>query len=230
MSLMPAAAATSKIKLGVMAITPWELHPLKMANAIHTLNQYSGGRGIVSISGGGGVLGAIGWRISKDGPTWPLKDPVSLARMPERKVRGLTECIEILNLSRSGKMTFNYDGELFQVTRPFQNTWDQTHDPFFIYGCCSGPMMIRAGARLADGVFLSDYTVDMMPGAIENLEKGFSKREWPHDDFRLNNIWAWHVKEDKQASRIEGKNELIWRGAIAAKQAAHIRPHVEGTA
>jgi len=227
MALMPAAAATSKIKLGIMAITPWELHPLKMANATHTLNQYSNGRAIVSISGGGGVLGAIGWRIHKDGPVWPVKDPVTLARMPERKVRGLIECIEVLNLSRSGKMTFQYDGEIFQVTRPFQNTWDQETDPFFIYGCCSGPMMIRAGARLADGVFLSDYTVDMMPHAIENLEKGFEKRKWPRDNFRLNNFWAWHVKEDKEVSRIEGKNELIWRGAIVAKYAHEIRPHVD---
>jgi len=227
MSLMPAAAATSRIKLGIMAITPWELHPLKMANAAHTLNQFSNGRAIVSISVGGGVLGALGWRIHKDGPVWPMKDPVTLARYPERKVRGLIECIEILNLSRSGKMTFQYDGEIFQVTRPFQNTWDQSDDPFFIYGCCSGPMMIRAGARLADGVFLSDYTVEMMPAAIENLDEGFARREWPKDNFRLNNFWAWHIKNDKEKSRIEGNNELIWRGAIAAKYAHHIRPHVD---
>lgn len=227
MSLMPAAAATSRIKLGVMAVTPWELHPLKMANATHTLNQFSNGRAMVSISGGGGVLGAIGWRIHKDGPVWPLKDPITLARFPERRVRGLIETIEILNLFRSGRMNFQYNGEIFQVTRPFQNTWDQSGEPFFIYGCCSGPMMIRAGARLADGVFLSDYTLDMMPSAIENLEKGFAKRQWPKDNFRLNNFWAWHIKEDKKKSFVEGKNELIWRGAIAAKYADHIRPHVD---
>ena len=227
MSLMPAAAATSTIKLGVMAVTPWEFHPLKMANATHTLNQYSGGRAIVSVSGGGGVLGAIGWRIHKDGPVWPFKDPVTLARYPERRVRGLIETIEILNLFRSGKMTFSYDGEIFQITRPFQNTWDRDNEPFFIYGCCSGPMMIRAGARIADGVFLSDYTPEMMPVAHENLEQGFAKREWPRDNFRLNNFWAWHIKADKEKSRIEGKNELIWRGAIAGKFAHDIRPHVD---
>lgn len=230
MSLMPAAAATSRIKLGVMAITPWELHPLKMANATHTLNQYSNGRALVSISGGGGVLGAIGWRVHKDGPVWPLKDPVTLARYPERRVRGLIETIEILNLFRSGRMTFNYDGEIFQITRPFVNKWDKSDNPFFIYGCCSGPMMIRAGARMADGVFLSDYTPEMMPLAIEHLEQGLAKREWPRDKFRLNNFWAWHIKEDVEKSRIEGKNELIWRGAIAGKNAAEIRPHVDSDA
>jgi hypothetical protein len=88
-------------------------------------------------------------------------------------------------------------------------------------------MMLRAGARLADGVFLSDYTVEMMPTAIENLDEGFAKREWPKDNFRLNNFWAWHIKNDKEKSRLEGNNELIWRGAIAAKYAHHIRPHVD---
>ncbi len=227
MALMPAAAATSKIKLGVMAVTPWELHPLKMANATHTLNQYSNGRAMVSVSGGGGVLGAIGWRIHKDSPIWPRKDPLTQARYPERRVRGLQECLEILNLFRSGKLTFKYDGEIFQITRPFQNNWDKSDHPFFIYGCCSGPMMIRAGARYADGVFLSDYTVDMLPIALENLAQGFAKREWPHDQFRLNNFWAWHIKADPEVSRIEGQRELIWRGAIAGKQAHDIRPHVD---
>ena len=59
MTLMPAAAATSKILLGPLAVSPWELHPLKMANALLTLNEYSNGRGMVAISGGGGVLGAV---------------------------------------------------------------------------------------------------------------------------------------------------------------------------
>jgi 5,10-methylenetetrahydromethanopterin reductase len=63
MTLMPAAAVTSKIILGPLAVSPWELHPLKMANSLLTLNEASNGRGMVGISGGGGVLGALGWKI-----------------------------------------------------------------------------------------------------------------------------------------------------------------------
>ena len=214
MALMPAAEATTQIKLGPLAVSPWELHPLKMANSLLTLNQHSKGRGMVAVSGGGGVLGAIGWRINKDGPVWPLKDPVTQARYPERRVRGLQECIEVLNLARSGKMVFNYDGEIFQVTRPFKHDWHTAETGPIIYGCCSGPMMIRTGARIADAIQLSDYTVDMMPHAIENLEKGFETRQWPRDDFRIGNFWAWHIKEDADASWAEARRELILRGYL----------------
>ncbi|MGI9290604.1 MAG: LLM class flavin-dependent oxidoreductase [Gammaproteobacteria bacterium] len=226
MALMPAAAVTSKILLGTLAVTPWEMHPLKMANALLTLNQHSKGRAMVAISGGGGVLGAMGWRIHKDGPTWPIKDEAKGQRYPERRVRGLIECIEVLNLARSGKMAYKYDGEIFQITRPFQMGWDDSETGPLIYGCCSGPMMIRAGARLADGIQLSDYTPDMMPEANENLAKGFEKREWPKDKFRVGNFWAWHIKKDEQASLKEARRELIWRGAIAGKSEHEIRPHV----
>jgi 5,10-methylenetetrahydromethanopterin reductase len=227
MALMPAAAVTSNIKLGALAVSPWELHPLKMANALLTLNQHSNGRALVAISGGGGVLGCLGWRLSKDGPVWPIKDPVSQARYPERRVRGVQEAIEVINLARSGKMAFSYDGEIFQVTRPFQHDWHTAAEGPFIYGCCSGPMMIRMGARIADGIQLSDYTPDMMPVAVENLAKGFETREWPKDQFRVGNFWAWHIRADKAASMREARRELIWRGAIAGKFAHDIRPHVD---
>ncbi len=226
MALMPAASATSKIKLGTLAVSPWELHPLKMANALLTLNQHSNGRGMIAISGGGGVLGAVGWRLDKEGPVWPFKDPVTLARYPERRVRGVQEAIEVINLARSGKMTFSYDGEIFQITRPFQHGWHTAEEGPLIYGCCSGPMMIRMGARSADGIQLSDYTPEMMPVATENLAKGFEKREWPSDHFRLGNFWAWHIKENKEASLKEARRELIWRGSIAGKNHAEIKDHL----
>jgi len=200
---------------------------LKMANALLTLNEFSDGRGMVAISGGGGVLGAIGWRLHKEAAIWPLKDPVSQARYPERRVRGVQECIEVLNLARSGKMAFSFDGELFQITRPFKHDWATAETGPLIYGCCSGPMMIRMGARIADGIQLSDYTTDMMPVAMDNVRKGFEKREWPSDNFRIGNFWAWHIKRDKEVSFREARRELIWRGAIAGKFAHDIRPHVD---
>ena len=62
--MAPAALATSKIKLAALAVSPWEMHPLKMANALLTLNEISNGRAAVALSGGGGVLGACGWKIN----------------------------------------------------------------------------------------------------------------------------------------------------------------------
>jgi 5,10-methylenetetrahydromethanopterin reductase len=44
LSLIPAAQQTSKILLGPLAVSPFEMHPLKMANALLTLNELSDGR------------------------------------------------------------------------------------------------------------------------------------------------------------------------------------------
>jgi alkanesulfonate monooxygenase SsuD/methylene tetrahydromethanopterin reductase-like flavin-dependent oxidoreductase (luciferase family) len=226
LTLVPAAQATSRIILGALAVSPWEMHPLKMANTLLTLNEMSNGRAMIGISGGGGVLGACGWKLSKDGPIWPIKDELKGNRYPERRVRGVQECIEALELTRSGKMTFSYDGEIFQITRPFVMEYAKADGPL-IYGCCSGPMMIRMGAREADGIQFSDFTVAMMPEAMENVQAGLAKREKPADAFRVGNFWAWHIKKDRDISMYEARRELIWRGAIAAKYDYDIRPHVD---
>ncbi len=223
LALAPAATATSKIILGCLAVSPWELHPLKMANAVLTLNEMSQGRAMVAISGGGGVLGACGWKISKDGPIWPIKPDATAPRYPERRVRGVRECIEVLQLARAGKLVYSYDGEIFQITRPFIMDWAKADGPL-IYGCCSGPMMLRMGARLADGVQISDATPDMIPNAMENVRAGLAKREVAADNFRIGNFWAFHIKADKEVSYYEARRELIWRGAIAARYAHEIRP------
>jgi alkanesulfonate monooxygenase SsuD/methylene tetrahydromethanopterin reductase-like flavin-dependent oxidoreductase (luciferase family) len=121
----------------------------------------------LAVSGGGGVLGACGWKLSKDAPMWPFKSDKDV-RYPERRVRGVRECIDVIELARSGEMVYSYDGEMFQVSRPFQMEYASSDDPL-IYGCCSGPQMIRMGARVADGIQVSDFTVEMMPAAMNNV-------------------------------------------------------------
>jgi len=226
LSLAPAVQATSKILLGPLAVSPWELHPLKMANSLLTLNEMSGGRAILAVSGGGGVLGAMGWKISNDAPMWPLRNPVKGDRSPDRRVAGVRECIEFLQIARSGKMTYSFDGDVFQVTRPFVMEYATADGPL-IYGCCSGPMMIRMGAKVADGIQVSDFTVDMIPETLENMRLGLSRREVPAEDLRFGNFWAWHIKQDESAALYEARRELIWRGAIAGKNAHDIRPHLD---
>jgi alkanesulfonate monooxygenase SsuD/methylene tetrahydromethanopterin reductase-like flavin-dependent oxidoreductase (luciferase family) len=220
-SLVPVAQATSRILVGPLAVSPWEMHPLKMANSVLTLNELADGRAMVAISGGGGVLGACGWKISKDAPTWPFKSEKG-DRYPDRRVRGVRECIEVIELASSGEMAYSYDGEMFQVTRPFQMEYAGSDGPL-IYGCCSGPQMIRMGARIADGIQVSDFTVEMMADAMENVQAGLEKRERPTDDFRVGNFWAWHIKKDRDVSMYEARRELIWRGAIVAKYEDELR-------
>jgi alkanesulfonate monooxygenase SsuD/methylene tetrahydromethanopterin reductase-like flavin-dependent oxidoreductase (luciferase family) len=227
LSLAPAAAATSRITLGMLAVSPWELHPLKMANALLTLNEMSNGRALIAVSGGGGILGAIGWRAAKDGPVWPGHHPVKKTRYPDRRVRGVRECLDILIQARSGEFAPGYDGGTFVISRPFIMNWAKSDGPL-IYSCSSGPQMIRMGARVADGIQVSDFTVDMLPEVRENIEAGLAKRETPPEDFRFGNFWAWHIKETRDASMYEARRELIWRGAVIGKEEEILRKFITG--
>jgi alkanesulfonate monooxygenase SsuD/methylene tetrahydromethanopterin reductase-like flavin-dependent oxidoreductase (luciferase family) len=220
-ALVPVAQATSTILLGPLAVSPWEMHPLKMANSVLTLNEIANGRAMLAISGGGGVLGACGWKIGNDAPIWPFKSEKG-DRYPERRVRGVRECMEVIELASSGKMVYSYDGEMFQVTRPFQMEYANSDGPL-IYGCCSGPQMIRMGARIADGIQVSDFTVENITDATENIQAGLAKREKSVNDFRIGNFWAWHIKKDREVSMYEARRELIWRGALVARYEDELR-------
>jgi len=222
LSLAPVAAATSKLIIGPLAVSPWEMHPLKMATAILTLNEMANGRAMIGVSAGGGPLGAIGWKASNDGPAWPFQHPVKRTSEPDRRVRGMRECIEVLEIARSGEFVMGYDGGLFVIRRPFGMAWAKCSGPL-LYGCCSGPQMLQLGGRICDGIQLSDFTVEMMPAAMENLRKGLAKRETPAEDFRIGNFWAWHIKKDREASMYEARRELIWRGAIIGQVAEELR-------
>lgn len=227
LSLAPVAAATSKLIIGPLAVSPWEMHPLKMANTLLTLNEMSDGRAMIGVSAGGGLLGALGWRASNDGPVWPYQDPIKRTIEPDRRVRGMRECIEILEIARSGKFAMSYDGGLFVVRRPFGMAWAKAPGPL-IYGCASAPQMIRMAARVADGLQFSDFTADHMPEAMKNVQAGLAKRDSSAtvaaEDFRVGNFWAWHIKKDREVSMYEARRELIWRGAIIAQKREDIRP------
>jgi len=221
LSLAPAAAATSKILLGPLAVSPWEMHPLKMANAVLTLNEMSQGRGMVAVGGGGSLIGAIGWKTSAEAETWPTRHPVKGTRFPDRRVRAVRETLDVMKIARKGEICMKYPGEVFEVNRPFIMDWAE-HDGPLLYSCSSGPMMIRMGGQHADGIQLSDYTPDMMPMCMENVQKGMDRREEKPDDFRIGNFWAFHIKKDSEASYWEARRELYVRGGIVGAEREQI--------
>ncbi|MDJ0926004.1 MAG: LLM class flavin-dependent oxidoreductase [Gammaproteobacteria bacterium] len=223
---VPAAEVTSKILIGPLAVSPWELHPLKMANALLSLNEIAAGRAMIAIGGGGGVFGAIGWKADPDGDAWPIKLPTQVMRTPPRRVRGVREAIEVLKLARSGQMQMGYPGGVFDINRPFQMAWAEHGGPL-VYGACSGPGMIRMGARVADGIQFSDFTVDMMPEAMDNVRAGLAKRDEPAENFRIGNFWAWHIKPERDVGMWEARRELIWRGAVISKDAEELRHYCD---
>ena len=65
LSLAPLALSTKKILMGPLAVSPFEMHPLKIANALLTLNEMSGGRTVLAMGAGEGNLEAMALKKPK---------------------------------------------------------------------------------------------------------------------------------------------------------------------
>jgi 5,10-methylenetetrahydromethanopterin reductase len=201
-ALAPAALATSRIKLGALAVSPYETHPLKIANALLTLNEISKGRAIVAIGGGGSVMSAIGIKMNPKA---------------QRIVRSVREAVEIVQSVVSGKFSQGYPGEIYKVTRPFRHGWAKAPRAR-VFTCSTGMQMLRMAGRVADGTQMSDVTPEKISHHMDALREGLAERKTPAVDFRIGNFWAWHIKEDREKAMYEARRELVFRGELLPPQ------------
>jgi 5,10-methylenetetrahydromethanopterin reductase len=185
-NFVEAARTTNTIRMGPVAVSPYELHPLKMANALLTLNEISEGRAQIGVGAGdGGTATAMG--------------------MPAvRRVRAARECVEIIEAAATGEPV-NYKGEMYEV-QYYHSSWVTQPRPA-VYVCAGGPQMIRSSARYAQGIYLGDHLpahVARVNDAIKTEQASIGRSD---DSFRLLNFWAWHVKESQDDARDEA---AIW--------------------
>lgn len=184
------AQQSSRIRLGPMAISPAELHPLKMANLLFALNEMSRGRAMIMIGGGGAVAQAMGHKRS-------------------RMIRGARECIEILKRAAPDR-TLNYNGDIYKVWG-YRPAW-HTESPPLIYFGSNHPQSRRLSARIADGLITSDFVVPLMRDFIAQTHADVRAAGHDPHAFRIGNFWAWHIKADAAASMAEARRELMLRG------------------
>jgi hypothetical protein len=74
--------------------------------------------------------------------------------------------------------------------------------------------MLKATVPAADGVMYSDMTRQLIAGAVGATRAALAARDRPAGGYRINNIWAWHVKADRAAARREACRELLLRGLL----------------
>lgn len=200
MAFMPAAAATSEIAMGPVAVSPFEVHPVKIANQLLTLNEYSGGRAKVVVGGGGGAVIAMGLKTDR-------------RTMMPRMVRSVRESIEILQGAASGE-ALNYAGEVFSING-YQASWVTQPAPP-VYAAATKPQMLRMAGRVADGIMLSDATLPRIAECMIDIRTGAERAGRDIEQLRLNNLYTWHVKEDKAAAMAEARAKLFVRGMLEA--------------
>jgi 5,10-methylenetetrahydromethanopterin reductase len=193
--------------MGPIAVSPFELHPLKMAASLLTLNEVSGGRAQIVVGAGGGTATAMG---------------VSL----ERPVRAVRECVEILQAASTGRPV-RYKGEVFEVGW-YNPSWIASSPPV-IYVGANGPQMLRSAARYADGIMVSDFVVSHVESARGIIDESLDECGRSAESFRMNNFWAWHVKESREAAEREARIWLAVRGTLYPKYIRDVLDEEEAT-
>lgn len=193
MCLVPAALATRRVRLGVCVISPWEMHPVKMANSLLTLHEYSNGRAGLVIGGGGEWLARLGIE-------------------PVKRVRAVREAVELVRAGVSGK-PLTYQGELHKVYG-YRPQFGLDQPPPLVYVGANQPQMLHATVPAADGVMYSDMTRQLIAGTVGRTLGALADKNRPADGYRINNIWAWHVKPDPTVARREACRELLLRGLL----------------
>jgi 5,10-methylenetetrahydromethanopterin reductase len=191
-NFVPLAERTTRLRMGPTALSPFEVHPVKMANLLLTLNEISQGRAQIAVGGGGGTLQAMGMK-------------------PARMVRAVRECIEILRLAASGKPV-TYRGEILRMD--WMNTSWSAAPPPALYAAANGPQMLRMGARHADGIMTSDFTVARLKWARDLVDPILDAAGRDPATFPFINFWAWHVKESGEEAQREARTYLMARGTI----------------
>ena len=190
------ALESHTVRMGPVAISPFELHPLKMSNALLTLNELSGGRANLVVGGGGGTMIGMGLK------------PDRRATHP-RMLRGVRECLEFLR-GVSPTTPLSLAGELFQVQN-YLPDW-ATAPPPRLYVAANRPQMLKLAAELGDGVMLSDISLHYIDATIATLREGLVAAARPADSLRINNLLAWHVQPDRKAAFAEARRKLWVRG------------------
>jgi len=193
MCLAALAAQQRELQLGAVPISPYELHPMKIADSLLTLNELSGGRGAITVGGmGHSVMRVTGLK-------------------PERRVRAVRECVEILHAAASAEPV-TYNGEIYQLNN-YQADW-VTQPPPKIYVGANGPGMLKMAGRVADAVMLSDVPLSRMDEVQAHMRAGRDAAGESDKPLTIANFFAWHIKEDRQAAIDEARIELIWRGLL----------------
>lgn len=190
-NFVEAARTTTKINIGPVAVSPYELHPMKMAASLLTLNDLSGGRAQIGIAAGSG--GA----------------PVAMGVPATRRLRAVRECVEILKKAATGK-PLQYKGEMYQVLY-YHPAWAAAMPPPMVWVCANGPQMIRSAAKYADGIYTGDHMPHHSVRVCNVVREVMAANHRPAGSMRFNNFWAWHVKPTRAEAHAEARKWLAIR-------------------
>jgi 5,10-methylenetetrahydromethanopterin reductase len=184
------ATVTKRLLLGPIAVNPFDMHPVRIASSLMTLNELADGRARIVIGGGGEALDAVGIK-------------------PLRRVRAVAECVDIIKAAASGEVV-DYEGKLYEVHN-LQFGWLHSPAPPVFVGA-SMDQMLRMAARVADGSMMSDMPVPLAAAAIGKLDQALDEHARRRPAFQTNAFAAWHVYDNRDRAVREARQWLVLRG------------------
>jgi 5,10-methylenetetrahydromethanopterin reductase len=187
------ARCTARLRLGTLPVSPYEMHPLRIADGLLTLNELSGGRATM-------LIGGLGHSVTR-----------VTGLHPARRVTAVRDCVRILKGIRPDAM-LDYEGPMYSL-KNYRAEW-ATQPPPRIYAGATFEKMMRMAAETADGTMMSDVPLTRMPEVTRWMLAGLQRAGRARSDFRMNNFMAWHVKRDRAAAVAEARRELVWRGLL----------------
>ena len=191
-NLSPLALASSRIGLGPIVVTPYELHPYKTSRALASLNELCHGRARLLTGGPTGLNATMGADFSG-------------------MVGRTRECVEILK-GASPEQSLDYDGKYFSV-HGYQPEW-AIDTPPLIYVGANKQQMVHMATAVADGLMLGDTTPERLPSSMQLINDNLAAHGRDRDDLRVSCLVAWHVQSDKATAISEAKRNLALRGML----------------
>jgi len=184
------ATTTERLLLGAIAVNPFDMHPVRIASSLLTLNELAEGRARIVIGGGGEALAAVGIE-------------------PLRRVRAVAECVDIIRAAATGDHV-EYRGELYEVSNLRFGWLDSPPPPVFVGA--SMDQMLRMAARVAHGSMMSDMPVPLAAAALQTLDRALGRFDRSRPGFQTNAFAAWHVYDDAERAVREARQWLVLRG------------------
>jgi 5,10-methylenetetrahydromethanopterin reductase len=198
--LAVAAESTTKIRLGPIATSPFEMHPAIIGSALLTLDEEAAGRGRIVLGAGGDLASTLGV---------PLKNRIEAVEDTITIIRKLAEGGEV-----------NYQGKKFRVEGLF-SPWHLSKSPP-IFVAANRPRMLELSARMTDGVMFSDMPENYVGQLVRKVRSLLSKFGRSRDQFQMINWFSWNVQDTLEKAKSLARSSLAFRLYYILDVADHI--------
>lgn len=184
-----AAAATRRIRLGPVALSPFEMHPVHIGLALLTLDEIAPGRASLVLGAGGDLAATLG--------------------LPARgRVAAVEECVDIVRALAAGG-EINYAGAHYRVTGLF-SPWRRVPMDRLYLGA-NRPRMLQLAALKADGVMFTDMPLGYLGPLIARVRAQLASARRAPQPFALSNWFVWNVQETRAEAERLARRQLGFR-------------------